>query len=207
MVHTVYCTHFCAAVVKKEPPAGEMHSERILPHDGYTALMHLVWGSDRGCDCTRVLRLSGIWRRGEGEERTAEIEIQRETEGEMQLRDAEIAPQKNKDFVLTRVSPKYSQKYSINIPLPASQTVTTGMLIMKTLRIGLRGTRDTLAESLTYFCRCSSLMRLQPKAWRASSPSSCACVLFTHCFLHVPVLFVWLCWCVPVHARGNIIGS
>lgn len=25
------------------------------------ALMHLVWGSDRGCDCARVLRLSGIW--------------------------------------------------------------------------------------------------------------------------------------------------
>lgn len=140
-------------------------------------------------------------------ERMAEIEIQRETEGEMQLRDAEIAPQKNKDFVLTRVSPKYSQKYSINIPLPASQTVTTGMFIMKTLRIGLRGTRNTLAESLTYFCRCSSLMRLQPEAWRASSPSSCACVLFTHCFLHVPVVFVWLCWCVPAHARGNILGS
>lgn len=82
----------------------------------------------------------------------------------MQLRDAEIVPKKNKDFVLTRVSPKYSQKYSINIPLPASQTVTSGRFVMKTLRIGLRGSRNTVAERITYFCRCSSLMKLQPRA-------------------------------------------
>lgn len=130
------------------------------------ALMHLLWGSDRGCNCTPVFEVveNLDWQK----ERTAKI--QTETEGEMQLRDAEIAPLKNKDFVLTRVSPKYSQKYSINIPLPASQTVTSGKFIMKTLRIGLRGTRNTLAESITYFCRCSSLMKLQPQAWRPPPP-------------------------------------
>lgn len=181
-----------------------MHSERILAHDGSGFNAFGMRFRSRLRLHTGFVVVGNLDWQKEG---TAEIEIQRETEGEMQLRDAEIVPQKNKDFALTRVSLKYSQKYSINIPLPASQTVTTGMFIMKTLRIGLRGTRNTLAESLTYFCRCSSLMRLQPKAWRASSPSSYACVLFTHCFLHVPVVFVWLCWCVPVRARGDIIGS
>lgn len=181
-----------------------MHSERILPHDGYGFNAFGMRFRSR-LPLRAGFEVDGNldWQK----ERTAEIEIQREKEKEMQLWGAEIAPQKNKDFVLTRVSPKYSQKYSINIPLPASQTVTTGMFIMKTLRIGLRGTRNTLAESLTYFCRCSSLMRLQPEAWRASSPSSYACAVFTHRFLHVPVVFVWLCWCVPVHARGDIVGS
>lgn len=180
-----------------------MHSKRILPHDGCS---FNAFGMRFRSRLRLRMGFEVVGNLDWQKERTAQIEIQREQEGEIQLRDAEIAPQKNKDFVLTRVSPKYSQKYSINIPLPASQTVTTGMFIMKTLRIGLRGTRNTLAESLTYFCRCSSLMRLQPEAWRASSPSSYVCVLFTYCFLRVPVVFVWLHWCVPAHAQGDIIG-
>lgn len=100
---------------------------------------------------------------------------QRETQQpEMHLRNADIVPQENKDICYNQTPPIpdpppslhtypqtqtqsdthtfYSQNYSINIPLAAFQTDTSGVFIMKHLE-GLRRIRQTLAESATYFCR------------------------------------------------------
>lgn len=66
---------------------------------------------------------------------------------------------RTKTFVITGVSPKYSRKYSINIPLPAFETDTWDVH-NETLRTGLRRIRQTVAASVTYFCRCLSLMKV-----------------------------------------------
>lgn len=57
----------------------------------------------------------------------------RDREREIKLRKQKVCLSRTKMLVRTRVSRKYSQKYSINIPLPAFQTDTLGMFIMKHL--------------------------------------------------------------------------
>lgn len=65
-------------------------------------------------------------------EHSRETQAQKERNQEEEI-EKKLCFSRTKMLVTTRVSHKYSQKYSINIPLAAFQTETLGMFIMKHL--------------------------------------------------------------------------
>lgn len=89
---------------------------REFCHMMATALMHLVWGSDRGCDCARVLRLSGIWtdRRRERQRLRWDTKRDRRRNATLRCRNCTSEEQRlcsNQSF--PQVLPEIFYKYSI----------------------------------------------------------------------------------------------
>lgn len=93
----------------------------------------------------------------------------------MQLRKAETVPQQNKDTCYNQsfpqVFPEIFYKYSIaSFPDRHAWDVH-----YETLRIGLRRIRNSLDESLTYFCACLSLMKLLLQGLMINEEFTCVC--------------------------------